>query len=216
MRLMRTRLIVVIVACALMATSACSSDSEPAAPEKPLKGSDMAKALVRANDFPDKDFKRDDAGASAVSDEELFPDDSCDDKVTAVKADVSAKAAFVAPSGLTYLTHTVKLYKDGKVNQVVDAYNTFLAECRLVRVPGGQVTVGPLRLGSLTADNVQTAQILFDKGGALTEADLVVLYSGDLVSTLTLVGPRPTPRSVLDALVRDALGKLEALAEGVI
>jgi hypothetical protein len=197
-----------------MVAAACSSDSSSKPADKPLAEKDLRRALVTADDFPDHDFTLQPA-TKPDKDSQLFPDDSCDDKISVIDADLAAHAGFLSPSGDVTLDHVVELYS-GRGGALADAFVTFLSECKLVRLPDGQVTVGPLDFGSLTdTGDSQSAQILIDKGGVLAEVDFVLLYKGDLVSTLVLSGPRPTNKGLLDSLARDALGKLGALEQGV-
>jgi hypothetical protein len=93
-------------------------------------------------------------------------------------------------------------------------FNTFKFECRLVRMPDGQVTVGELSFGSLT-DDTQSAMVLIDRGGAIRETDVVLVYQGDLVSTVVVSGERPTDKGLLDNVVREAVGRLSKLAQGL-
>jgi hypothetical protein len=201
----------VVVACAL-ALVACSSDGGTTEAKAPLTKADVRKALITADDFPDHDYT---AGPAAPSGQVLdfFDDDSCDDEVAAMKSDLDAKASFVSAGGSVTLVHAVDSYP-GQGQAVRDAFARFVNDCKLVRTASGQITVGPLALGALV-DDTQSAQILVDNGGVFTETAVVLASNSDLTSVVVLQGQRPLNRTVLDSVVRDAIGKLGALAEGV-
>jgi hypothetical protein len=201
----------VVVACAL-ALVACSSDSGTTDAKAPLTKADLRKALLTTDDFPEHDYT---AGATAPSGQVLdfFADDNCDDEIAGMKSALDAKASFVSAGGSVTLVHAVDQYP-GQGDAVRATFNRFVEACKLVRTATGQITVGPLAIGVL-ANDTQSAQILVDNGGVFTETAVVFASNGDLFSTILLQGQRPLDRAVLDSVVRDAIGKLGALAEGV-
>ncbi len=178
-----------------------------------LKEGDLKAALITAEDFPEVGYAELPTSETDAGLAELFPEDKCDDALEAVEPDIAVSTGFRSPNGTVTIVQSVERVPGGGA-ALPGIFDTFKFECRLVRMPDGQVTIGPLRFGALT-DNTQSAQVLIDRGGAIRETDIVVAYQGDLVSTIVMSGERPTDKGVLDEIVREAVGKLAREAQGL-
>ena len=97
--------------------------------------------------------------------------------------------------------------------QAGDVYNDLLEDCEqaVVEDAGMRFTTEPLDFGVLSDDTLPLVVVVEHDDGTIEERNLIVMRSGDLISTIRLDGPRPTDLVTLDAVTRVAIGNLGLL-----
>ena len=72
----------------------------------------------------------------------------------------------------------------------------------MVEDAGLPFTTEPLDFGVLSDDTLPLVVVVEHDDGTIEERNLIVMRSGDLISTIRLDGPRPTDLVLLDAVTR--------------
>ena len=188
--------------------AACSTNREVTKPE-PLPVTDelLESALLTDSDLP--------GGAWAPADgepisAEVVPGHDCDDAVTNLDADASATITFTRDS--VELTNVTAWFpNEGRAAEQV--YRDLLEDCRSVVIDdeGLSVRTADLNFGVLSDDTLPIRVEIEPRTGPIIERDLIVMRRGDLLQVIRLTGPRPSDKSLLDAITRVALGRLGRL-----
>lgn len=201
-----TGALTIVVALGMLLT-ACSTDREVTTPE-PLPVTDklLDSALLTTAELPGTWAAVDGEPASA----DVVPGHDCDEAVTELDPDASATTTFTRDS--LDLTHVLAWFpSQGRAAEQV--YRDLLEDCRSVVVDddGLSVRTADLDFGVLSDDTLPIRVELEAATGQIVELDLLVMRRGDLLQVIRLTGPRPSDKSLLDAVARVALGRLGRL-----
>lgn len=188
-----------------LALTACSTDREITTPEpEPVTEEVLTDALITVDDLPSGWAEAD--GDTTIA-TELVPEHECDDRLGELEPEEAVSADF-AGSGVT-LSSSVAWFPGagGAVEQLI---RDIAADCSSVVVAdeGLAIRTGALDFGVLSDDSLPIRVEVEPNSGPIEERDLVVLRQGDLVHFIRLTGPRPSNKSLLDTVVRDAIGRL--------
>lgn len=188
--------------------ASCSTDREITEPEpEPVTSELLADALITVDDLPEGYSA---AGSETSITTELVPEHGCDDALGELAPEESVSADFTGPLG--DLSSTVAWFPGdgGAVEQLIREIG---ADCASVVVPdeGLSIRTGPLDFGVLSDDSLPIKAELHPSTGAIEERDLILVRRGDLVHVTRLTGPRPSDKSLLDTVVRRAIGRLGEL-----
>jgi hypothetical protein len=199
------------VAVGALLGSGCQTDREITRPDpKPVTQELLAGALLTGDDVPSPYVVAE--GAEPVG-TEMVPEHDCDDdELGDLEPQETAAATFTGTD--TTLTHTVS-YHPGGGGSVVEDYRRLLGDCAqaVVKAANLSFTTRVLDFGVLTDDTLPLVFLLEHDDGTIDERIVIVMRSGDLISTIRLDGERHTPADleVLDSVVRVALGRLGLL-----
>lgn len=194
---------------ALLALGACRTDREITEPEPlPVTAELLTGSLLTVEDLP--------AGFTASEgtsiDTEVLTEHECDDRITELEPEEVASTDFTG-NGVE-LTHTAAWFPGGG-GAVEQLYRDVGDDCAqvVVAAEGLAIRAGALDFGVLS-DNVLAIRFEIEPTtGAIVERDLIVMRQGDLVHLIRLTGPRPSDKSLLDAAVRTAIGRLGLIYE---
>ena len=207
-----TRGLATLVVGAVLITGGCSTNREVTRPDPvPIDQELLTSALLTADDVPSP-YVLDEAAAPLGP--EILPEHECDDALASLEPDEAASVTFTADGLGTTLTNTVS-YFPGQGGSAGNAYANLLASCKqaVVEDEALRFTTVPLDFGVLS-DNTRPLRVVVEHNdGTIEERNLIVMQSGDLVSTIRLDGPRPTDLEVLDAVTRVAIGNLGEIAQ---
>lgn len=196
-----------LAAVALLAT-ACSTNREVTRPEpKPVTDELLATALLTDDDLTG--FEP--APTSTPAATELVPEHECDDALADLEPRRQASADFT--NGTNRLSVSVAWYPGG--GQAVERLHRQIRDrCEQVVVAeqGLSLRTGPLDFGVLSDDTFPVRFEVEPESGSIEERDLILIRDGDLVTTIRLVGPRPSDKTLLDSVVRIAIGRLGGVA----
>ena len=191
-----------------LALAACSTDREVTEPEpEPVTEELLSDALITVDDLPNGFTEG--SGDTTIS-TEIVPEHDCDDRLSELEPEEAVSSDF-AGSGVT-LSSSVAWFPGGgaAVEQLI---RDIAADCRAVVVSdqGLAIRTGPLDFGVLSDNSLPIRVELEPNSGPIEERDLVMLRQDDLVHFIRLSGPRPSDKSLLDAVVREAIGRLGRL-----
>jgi hypothetical protein len=188
----------------------CQTDREITEPEPVDVTSELlSDALLTADDVPSPYAVDEDAEPVGP---ELIPEHECDDRLNDLDPEHSEQVVFTG--AFTTLTNTIS-YFPGQGAAAGDVYSGLIGACSQVVVPdeGLRFTTKPLDFGVLSDDTLPLVVSIEYDDGRIEERNLIVMRSGDLISTIRLDGPRPSDKVLLDTVTRVALGNLGALAQ---
>lgn len=188
-----------------LALTACSTDREITEPEpEPVTEELLSDALITADDLP-SGFTEAEADTTIAT--EIVPEHECDDRLADLEPEEAVSSDF-AGSGVT-LSSSVA-YFPGAGAAVEQVIRDIAADCGAVVVAdeGLAIRTGPLDFGVLSDDSLPIRVEVEPNSGPIEERDLVMLRQGDLVHFIRLTGPRPSDKSLLDTVVREAIGRL--------
>jgi hypothetical protein len=198
-----------VVALAFVA-GGCQTDREVTEPEPVEVTSErLTDSLLTQEDVPSPYVVAEDADQVGP---ELIPEHECDDRLKELDVETSEQIVFT--TGSTTLTNTVS-YFPGQGAAAADVYNDLLSDCSQVVVADQELrfTTKPLDFGVLSDDTMPLVVSIEYDDGRIEERNLIVMRSGDLISTIRLDGPRPSDKVLLDTVTRVALGHLGALSQ---
>jgi hypothetical protein len=198
-----------VVGGALLA-SGCQTNREVTRPEPlPVDQELLTEALLTADDVPPPYVVAEDTEPLGP---ELLTEHECDDPLQELDPEESASVTFTGAGLGTTLTNTVS-YFPGQGAQAGDVYRDLLEDCEqaVADDEGVSFTTEPLDFGVLSDDTLPLVVVVENDDGTIEERNLIVMRSGDLISTIRLDGPRPTDLVTLDAVTRVAIGNLGLL-----
>ena len=201
-----------ILVCGALLASGCSTDREVTRPEPvPVDEELLTGALLTADDVPPPYAL---AEGAAPLGPELVSEHACDDSLKELEPEETASATFTGAGLDTTLTNTISYYP-GQGAQVGDLYSALLDDCEqaVVGDAGVRFTTEPLDFGVLSDDTLPLVVVVEHDDGTIEERNLIVMRTGDIVSTIRLDGPRPTDLDTLDTVTRVALGNLGLLEQ---
>jgi hypothetical protein len=204
------RAVVISVVALACIAGGCSTDRKVTQPDPVEVTSDLlAGALLTEKDVPSPYVLSEDAEQVGP---EVVPEHDCDDPLKELDPEESEQSVFTANG--TTLANTIS-YFPGQGAAVVDAYAKLLSECLQAVVPDKHLrfTTRPLNFGVLSNDTLPLVVTVEFDDGRIEERNVILMRSGDLVSTIRLDGPRPSDKVVMDAVTRVALGNLGKLAQ---
>lgn len=206
---MVTRRIVALGLGASLALGACSTDRVVTRPDPvPVTEERLTEALIDDGDLPDG-YEVVDGPGTPIS-AEILPEHGCDDALADLEPQEAASRDFTGPD--TRVTHTVAWFP-GQGGAVEQLFRDVANDCDSVVVAeeGLSIRTGRLDFGVLTDRTLPIRFELEPDVGPIEERDVVIRRAGDLVSVITLVGPRPSDKALLDGAVRVAIGYLGLL-----
>ena len=206
------RAVPTLVLVGVVFAGACSTNREVTRPDPvPIDEELLAGALLTADDVPSPYELA--AGAEPLG-PEILPEHECDDALADVAPEDSASVTFTGVGLGTTLTNTISFFP-GQGGSVGTAYVDLLNRCKQAVVDDEnlQFTTVPLDFGVLSDNTFPLRVVVEHDDGTIEERNLIVIRSGDLVSTIRLDGPRPTDLEVLDAVTRVAIGNLGTLSQ---
>ena len=207
------RAVATIGAVVALLASGCNTDREVTRPDpEPVTQERLADALLTDADVPPP-YVPAEAGTEPLG-PEVVSEHECDDDLGELDPEETATVTFTGAGLDTTLTNTISYYP-GAGESVTNVYGDLGADCRQVVVDeaGLSFTTSPLDFGVLSDDTLPWVFTIEHDDGTIEERNLIVMRSGDLVSTIQLNGPRPTDNAALDAVVRVAIGNLGLLAQ---
>jgi hypothetical protein len=207
-----TRGLATLVLGAMLLTGGCSTNREVTRPDPvPVDQELLTSALLTQDDVPPPYVLAE--GAEPLG-PEILPEHECDDALADFEPEESASVTFTGTGLGTTLTNTVS-YVPGQGGAVGAAYVNLLESCKqaVVADQALRFTAVPLNFGVLSDNTFPLRVVIEHDDGTIEERNLIVMRSGDLVSTIRLDGPRPTHLQVLDAVTRVAIGNLGELAQ---
>lgn len=190
----------------------CQTDREVTHPDPlPVDQELLTDALLTADDVPPPYVLAEDAEPLGP---ELVPEHACDDRLKELEPEETASVTFTGAGLATTLTNTISYYP-GQGAQAGDVYNDLLEDCEqaVVEDAGVRFTTEPLDFGVLSDDTLPLVVVVEHDDGTIEERNLIIMRSGDLISTIRLDGPRPTDLVTLDAVTRVAIGNLGLLEQ---
>ena len=199
----------IVVVGALLA-GGCQTDRKVTRPEAvPVDQELLTDALLTADDVPPPYGLAE--GAEPLG-PELVTEHACDDRLKELEPEATESVTFTGAGLGTTLTNTIS-YFPGQGAQAGDVYNDLLEDCEqaVVEDAGLRFTTEPLDFGVLSDDTLPLVVVVEHDDGTIEERNLIVMRSGDLISTIRLDGPRPTDLVTLDAVTRVAIGNLGLL-----
>jgi len=207
-----TRGLATLVLGAVLLTGSCSTNRDVTRPDPvPVDEELLTSALLTADDVPPPYVLAE--GAEPLG-PEILPEHECDDALADLEPEETASVTFTGAGLDTTLTNTIS-YFPGQGGSAVNVYNNLLASCKeaVVEDQGLRFTTVPLDFGVLSDNTFPLRVVVENNDGTIEERNLIVMQSGDLISTIRLDGPRPTDLEVLDAVTRVAIGNLGELAQ---
>lgn len=188
-----------------LALASCSTDREITKPEpEPVTTELLTEALITVDDLPERYSE---GGAETTISTELVPEHACDDALGELEPEESVSADFTGPAG--QLSSTVAWFPGGggAVEQLIRQIGS---DCGSVVVAdqGLSIRTSPLDFGVLSDDSLPIKVEVHPNTGAIEERDLILVRRDDLVHLIRLTGPRPSDKSLLDTVVRRAIGRL--------
>jgi len=202
----------ILVLGGVLVTGGCSTNREVTRPDpEPINDELLTSELLTDEDVPAPYVVDEDADPLGP---EILPEHDCDDALADVDPEASASVTFTGPGLGTTLTNTIS-YFPGQGGSVAAAYTALLQKCKQAVVEDEQMrfTTVPLDFGVLSDNTFPLRVVVENDDGTIEERNLIVMRSGDLVSTIRLDGPRPTDLEVLDAVTRVAIGNLGELSQ---
>lgn len=206
---MVTRTIVALGVSASLALGACTTDRVVTSPDPiPVTEERLTEALIDEGDLPDGYVVVDGPGTPISA--EILPEHPCDDRLTELEPEEAVSRDFTGSD--TRVTHTVAWFP-GQGGAVEQLFRDVAEDCRAVVAvdDGTSIRSGRLDFGVLSDRTLPIRFELEPEVGPIEERDIVLRRTGDLVSVITLVGPRPSDKALLDGAVRVAIGYLGLL-----
>ena len=206
------RVLASLVLGGMLVTGGCSTNREITRPDPvPIDDELLTGALITADDVPSP-YVVDD-GAKPLG-PEILPEHECDDALANLEPKATSSVTFTGAGLGTTLTNTIS-YFPGQGASVGTAYTDLLQKCKQAVVEDEHLrfTTVPLDFGVLSDNTFPLRVVVENDDGTIEERNLIVMRSGDFVSTIRLDGPRPTDLEVLDAVTRVAIGNLGELAQ---
>jgi hypothetical protein len=203
-----TRAVATLVAVAALVAGGCRTDREITRPDPvPVTEERLTEALLTDIDVPSPYVLAEDAEPLPA---ELVPEHECDDRLADLEAQRAVSATFTGPDAT--FTNTIAWFRNNG-DAVGAAYTALLTDCRQAVVADSNLsfTTRTLDFGVLSDDTLPIVIAIQPETGPIEERVVIVMRTGDLVSTIRYEGPRPTDLVVLDAVVRVAIGKLGLL-----
>lgn len=188
----------------------CGTDREITRPDPvPVDEELVTRALLTADDLPGAFTESDDPAPVAT---DVLPEHDCDDALSELEAEATAAAEFTG-GGVT-LNHTVSHFpgNGGAVEQLLRNLASDGCKAVVVADQGLNIRALPLDFGVLTDDTFAFRFEIEPNTGPIEERDVILRRSGDLVSIIRVVGPRPSDKALLDAAVRTSIGRLGLIA----
>jgi hypothetical protein len=206
------RAVPALVLAGVLLVGSCSTNRDVTRPDPvPVDEELLAGALLTADDVPPPYELAE--GAEPLG-PEILPEHECDDALADLEPEDTASVTFTGVGLGTTLTNTISSFP-GKGGSVGTAYVDLLNRCKQAVVDDENLrfTAGPLDFGVLSDNTFPLRVVVENDDGTIEERNLIVIRSGDLVSTIRLDGPRPTDLEVLDAVTRVAIGNLGTLTQ---
>ena len=203
-----TRSVATLAAVAALVAGGCQSDREITRPEPvPITEEKLAEALLTETDVPSPYVPAEDADPVPV---ELAPEHECDDPLDDLAPEHETSATFSGPDAT--FTNRVSWYP-GAGEAVVATYAALERDCQQVVIADSDVSFRARRLdlGGLSDDTLPIVFVFEFPDSTIEERSVIVMRSGDLISTIRYDGPRPTDVGVLLAVARVGIGKLGLL-----
>ena len=207
-----TRGLATLVVGAVLFTGSCSTNREVTRPDPvPVTDELLSESLLTEEDVPPPYVLDDDAEPLGP---ELLPEHECDDALSDFEPEDSASVTFTGTGLGTTLTNTIS-YFPGQGDSVNAAFVNLLSACKQAVVEDAALrfTTVSLDFGVLSDNTFPLRVVVENDDGTIEERNLIVMQSGDLISTIRLDGPRPTDLEVLDAVTRVAIGNLGEIAQ---
>lgn len=206
---MGSRSILALGVGAAVALSACSTDRVVTRPDPvPVTEERLAEALIDEGDLPEG-YTADDGPGTPIS-TEILPEHACDDALAELEPKEAVARDFTGPEAT--VTHAVAWFP-GQGAAVEQLFRDVANECGAVVATdeGLSIRAGRLDFGVLSDDTLPIRFELEPESGPIEERDIVLRRAGDLISVITLRGPRPSDKALLDGVARVMIGYLGLL-----